>query len=59
MFGELADRMPDYKNKSRGLERLWNLELVITLQYLTTGEFYNSLMYGFLVPHHTISLLVR
>ncbi|XP_062576078.1 uncharacterized protein LOC134237961 [Saccostrea cucullata] len=34
-------------------------KLAITLRYLATGESYTSLMYGFRVPHNTISLLIR
>ncbi len=31
------------------------LRLVITLRFLATGDSYHSLMYGFCVPHNTIS----
>lgn len=35
------------------------LKLAITLRYLATGDSYHSLMYGFRVPHNTISKVIR
>ena len=34
------------------------LKLAITLRYLASGDNYHSLMYGFRVPHNTISLFI-
>ena len=31
----------------------------MTLHYLATGDNYHSLMYGFCVPHNTISLVIK
>ncbi len=35
------------------------MKLAITLRYLASGDNYHSLMYGFRVPHNTISLFIR
>ncbi|XP_041349310.1 putative nuclease HARBI1 [Gigantopelta aegis] len=35
------------------------LKLAITLRYLSAGDSYHSLMYGFRVAHNTISKLIR
>ena len=35
------------------------LKLALTLRYLASGDNYHSVMYGFRVPHNTISLVVR
>ena len=35
------------------------LKLSFTLRYLASGDSYHSLMYGFRVPHNTISLAIR
>ncbi|XP_062592427.1 putative nuclease HARBI1 [Saccostrea cucullata] len=62
MFRELVDRLSPRLQKQdtwfrKALEP--GLKLAITLWYLATGESYTSLMYGFRVPHNTISLLIR
>ena len=61
MFQELEERLTPRLTK----QDTWfreslkpGLKLAITLRYLASGESYKSLMYGFRVPHNTISLMI-
>ncbi|XP_062604332.1 putative nuclease HARBI1 [Saccostrea cucullata] len=62
MFRELVDRLsPRLKKQDNWFRKVLEpgLMLAIKLRYLATRESNTSLMYGFRVPHNTISLLVR
>ncbi len=62
MFHELLDRMVPRLTKKETFCRKPlspGLKLAITLRYLASGDSYHSLMYGFRVPHNTISILIR
>ena len=62
MFDELLQRIGPRigrqdTNYRKALEP--GLKLAITLRFMATGDSYKSLMYGFRVPHNTISLIVK
>lgn len=61
MFQELLRRMLPRLTKTDTFCRKAlspGLKLAITLRYLASGDNYHSLMYGFRVPHNTISKLI-
>ena len=62
MFHELLGRMTPRLTKIDTFCRKAlspGLKLSITLRYLASGDSYHSLMYGFRVPHNSISLIVK
>ena len=62
MFHELLDRLVPRLTKTDTFCRKAlspGLKLSITLRYLASGDSYHSLMYGFRVPHNTISLMIK
>ena len=61
MFCEMEQRLSERLTKKDTWYREAlkpGLKLAITLRYLASGESYKSLMYGFRVPHNTISLFI-
>lgn len=62
MFQELLQRIgPRIERRDTNYRKALQpgLKLAITLRFLATGDSYKSLMYGFRVPHNTISLVVK
>ncbi len=62
MFQELVDRLiPRLTKEDTSYRKSLTpgLKLSITLRYLASGDNYHSLMYGFRVPHNSISILIR
>ena len=62
MFHELVERLAPRIEKvvtrmRRPLEP--GLKVALTLRYLASGNDYHSLMYGFRVPHNSISIVLR
>jgi hypothetical protein len=61
LFHELLQRIaPRIERRDTNYRKALDpgLKLAITMRYLATGDSYHSLMYGFRVPHNTISLLI-
>ena len=62
MYHELVQRLTPriQKQTTRMRQPLEpGLKVAITLRYLASGSDYHSLMYGFRVPHNTISIVIR
>ena len=62
MFDELLERLTPRLTKQNTKFRLSlepGLKLAITLRHLASGAKYKELMYGWRLPHNTISLAVR
>ncbi len=62
MFQEVVDRLIPRITKVDTFCRKAlapGLKLAITLKYLASGDNYHSLMYGFRVPHNSISIIIR
>ena len=62
MFDELLDRVGPRITKKHTHYRQAiepGMKLAITLRHLASGDKYNSMRFGWRVPHNTISLIVR